>query len=419
MIIYKVKMKTSVTIMRKRNACSIKLVQSKLAVFVLLSLMFFQLQASNESNCSIEESQLPIDFQNTLDSLQKQFGFPGATAAYVLPDGTNGTVATGFADVELGEKMTIQSRMLSASIGKTLVGATAVALAFEGVINLDDSLSHWLSNRQWFMHLPNYNKITIRHLLTHSSGLPDHVYQIEFAKALSQKWYDQGNPFSPEDLVRFILDLPPLFESGKGWAYSDTGYILLGLVIEEATNKNVFDVIAERFLIPFNLTLTTPSNSRCLQNLSAGYTTKDNRFGLPVKTTSLSAEMLWHPGFEWTGGGFISNSKELAQWGWTLYAGKAMQYPYLEELLKAVSISRETNEIQYGAGVAIYRNSPLGNVYGHSGWIPGYCSSLRYYADYGIAIAFQINTDIGIIDSPTQVLHEMEIKLAEIVIKNN
>lgn len=412
-------MKTRLTIKSKRNACSNKLVQLKPPVLVLFLLMFCQLQTSNARNCRVEESQLLTDFQASLDSLQKQFGFPGATAAYVLSDETIGVVATGFADVETGTKMTLQSRMLSASIGKTFVGATAVALAIEGVINLDEPLSYWLGNKQWFKHLPNYSKITIRHLLTHNSGLPDHVYHEEFAKVVSQKWDRNDNPFSPEDLVGFILDLPPLFEAGKGWAYSDTGYILLGLVIEEATGKNVFDVIAERFLLPLNLTLTTPSNSRFLDNLSAGYMLKDNRFGFPVKTTSTTAEMLWHPGFEWTGGGFISNSKDLAQWGWTLYRGNAMQYPYLNELLEAVPISRETDEILYGAGVAIYRNSPLGNVYGHSGWIPGYCSSLRYYADYGIAIAFQINTDIGIIDAPNQVMHEMEIKLAETVIKNN
>lgn len=71
------------------------------------------------------------------------------------------------------------------------------------------------------------------------------------------------------------------------------------------------------------------------------------------------------------------------------------------------------------AGVAIYRSGAFGNVYGHGGWIPGYCSSLRYYPDYGISIAFQINTDIGIVDFSTPSIREMEIRLAEIVISGN
>ena len=64
---------------------------------------------------------------------------------------------------------------------------------------------------------------------------------------------------------------------------------------------------------------------------------------------------------------------------------------------------------------AIHENGPLGKTYGHGGWIPGYCSSLRYYPDCGVAIAFQINTDIGIMDSSTPVIEEMEIRLAKVV----
>ncbi|MBL4903378.1 MAG: serine hydrolase, partial [Desulfocapsa sp.] len=71
---------------------------------------------------------------------------------------------------------------------------------------------------------------------------------------------------------------------------------------------------------------------------------------------------------------------------------------------------------QYGAGVGIYRTGRFGPVYGHGGWIPGYSSSLRYYPDYGIAIAFQLNTDIGIVDDTTTVIREMEARLAEIAI---
>ena len=72
-------------------------------------------------------SNLSEDFQSALDALRRDYGFPGATAAYVLKDGTAGVAATGVADVEAGTPMTVQARMLSASIGKTFVGATVVA----------------------------------------------------------------------------------------------------------------------------------------------------------------------------------------------------------------------------------------------------------------------------------------------------
>jgi D-alanyl-D-alanine carboxypeptidase len=351
--------------------------------------------------------------------LHKQYGFPGATAAYVLPDGTVGVAATGVADLEAGTPMTVKSRMLSASIGKTFVGATAIALTREGILDLDIPVSRWLGDRKWFAHLPNHDAITLRHLLTHSSGLPDHVHLESFANEVSRKWREKDNPFPPEALIRFVLDLPPLFEVGKGWAYSDTGYILIGLVIEKATGRRYYNEIKERFVKPLGLTLTAPADRRFLPGLAAGYMAADNAFGFPRKTITADGVMVWHPGLEWTGGGLVSNSRDLVLWGKALFEGHAMSAPYLAELLNSVPISPDTPDIQYGLGVGIYRTGPFGPVYGHGGWIPGYSSSLRYYPDHGIAIAFQINTDIGKVENSTNVMHEMETRLAEIVISAN
>jgi len=98
---------------------------------VLLSLILPGLLFAKVSYNSATANSLVLkaQFQAALDTLQAQYGFPGATAAYILPDGTVDVVATGLADVELKIPMTPQSRMLAASIGKTFVGATVVALA--------------------------------------------------------------------------------------------------------------------------------------------------------------------------------------------------------------------------------------------------------------------------------------------------
>lgn len=359
------------------------------------------------------------DFQAALDAFQKKYDFPGATAAYVLRNGTTGVAATGLADVENETLMTVQSRMLSASIGKTFVGATAVALAREGVLELDAPVSRWLGDRQWFARLPNHDTIILRHLLNHSSGLPDHVHLESFATEVSHRWRETHNPFSPEELIGFVLDMPPLFEAGEAWSYSDTGYVLMGLVIEAATGRSYYEEIRERFLTPLDLTLTTPSGRRLLPGLAAGYMGAENAFGFPRKTTQANGMMEWHPGFEWTGGGLVSNSCDLARWGASLFGGNAMSGDYLTELLRSIPISPADPNVYYGAGVGIYRAGAFGPVYGHGGWIPGYSSSLRYYPDHGVTIAFQINTDIGIVDDTTPVVREMEARLAEIAISAN
>jgi len=365
---------------------------------------------------SAAASGLEDALQSALDTFQNHYAFPGATAACVLRDGTVGVAATGVADLETGTPMTPRSRMLAASIGKTFVGATAIALAREGVLNLDSPIYKWLSNQPWFARLPNHEAITLRHLLTHSSGLADHVHLESFVTAFSQEWRGKENTFPPERLIQFVLDRPPLFEVGKGWAYTDTGYLLIGLVIEKATGRSYYAEIRKRFLIPLDLTLTAPADQRYLPGLAAGYMATDNAFGLPRKTTIADGALAWHPGLEWTGGGLVSNSRDLARWGSIFFGGNAMSGACLDELLNSVSVGAETPDIRYGAGVAIYRTSPAGPVYGHGGWIPGHSSSLRYYPEHGITIAFQINTDIGVAGDTTSLMREMETGLAQTVI---
>jgi D-alanyl-D-alanine carboxypeptidase len=388
-----------------------------LAHMIVLALSFSTVTGQKSiDNCNLDS---PEYFKTALDSVQNKFGFPGITAAFVLKDGTHVSAASGLADVESGKLMTKDSRMLAASIGKSFVAATAIALSKEGLLNLDEPISCWLSDEKWFSRLPNHNKITLRHLLTHGSGLPDHVYMKSFSKAVSEKWKSDNNPFQPVELVEFILNQEPLFEAGKDWSYSDTGYIIIGLIIEKATRNCIFDEINQRFLQSLDLHQTSPSDQRLLSGLIPGYMSVDNRFQFPSKTLKDNGEMAWHPGFEWTGGGLVSNSADLANWGWYLFSGKAMSYPYLNELLKSVPISKESDEIRYAAGVAIYLKSPYGPVYGHGGWIPGYCSSLRYYPEYGISIAFQINSDVGLMNDLNPVIHKIESYLAEITIKSS
>ena len=145
---------------------------------------------------------------------------------------------------------------------------------------------------------------------------------------------------------------------------------------------------------------------------------EDNPFGLPPRTADGAGRLLWDPGMEWTDGGFFSTSRDLALWGHVLFAGAAMNAPYLDRLLDAVPVSSDAPSILYGAGVAIYAETPRGPVYGHGGWIPGYFSSLRHYAEHGVTVAFQINTDVGIADDSTDLVPTLEAALSDLAIGN-
>ncbi|QJY41086.1 beta-lactamase family protein [Vibrio cholerae] len=144
--------------------------------------------------------------------------------------------------------MKIDSRMLAASIGKTFVPASILLLVRYSSISLDDKLSCYLADRPWFNELPNSKQITIRQLLQYTSGLADHVYLPEFRQRFADSL---ENPLlskmETEDVIAILHKTDPLFESGEGWAYSDTGYLILGLVIEHVTQQNYYTWVNEKF----------------------------------------------------------------------------------------------------------------------------------------------------------------------------
>jgi D-alanyl-D-alanine carboxypeptidase len=171
--------------------------------------------------------------QEVLDALRAEHGFPGVSVAWTGTDGAVEMRASGLADLEAGVPMTPESRTLAASIGKTFVAAAALSLQAEERLSLDDPVSKWLGDRAWLPRLPNNAGLTLRHLLTHTGGLPDHVDLPAFQELFMSLGPDDPAP-DPEVLIALILDAEPLFRPGESWAYSDTGYLVAGLVIEAA-----------------------------------------------------------------------------------------------------------------------------------------------------------------------------------------
>lgn len=364
-----------------------------------------------------------LRLQAELEALHAKYRFPGATAAFVTADGGVVTAAVGVSDRDTGTAMTPESRMLAASIGKSFVGAAAIALVQEGKLDLDAPISTWLGKEPWFRRLPNHRSITLFHLLTHSAGLPDHVYTEGFAEAFGRQWNAPGNPLKPADLVGFILDKPALFEAGQGFAYTDTGYLLAGMVIEAVSTSSLYEEIIDRFLVPLRLGWTSPSNFKVLPGLVPGYLPENNQLGLPPATTVAPGIMAWNPAIEWAGGGFASTSRDLAVWAKALYEGKAITGgDYLDDLFRSVPVSADAPGVRYGAGVAIRETGPVGKSLGHGGGIPGYSSSMRYYPEHRVAVAFQVNVDGGmaggdpLVEDAENFLEEMERRLAVVAI---
>jgi D-alanyl-D-alanine carboxypeptidase len=332
--------------------------------------------------------------REVLARLSEEHGFPGATLAWTGSKGEVHTLAVGLADPDRNIPMTRDSRMLSASIGKSFVAAAVLTAVEQGKLNLDTPIREWLGERVWFGHLPNHDELTLRQLLTHTGGLPDHVYLPAFHEIFQESMGRQQPP-SPDQLIALIGDAEPLFAPGEGWAYSDTGYLIAARVLEAATNQPWTGYVRRHFLKPLDLHDTTPANRRKLPRLATGITAMDNPLGLPRRTQDDQGRLAWHPAIEDAGGGFVTTTRDLARWGHALWSGRVLSEDSFQTMLDGAPVDPERPDVIYGLGVVIEATEEFGEARGHRGWIPGYVSSLRYFPEYDTAIALQINSDVG------------------------
>ncbi|MFC1564382.1 serine hydrolase domain-containing protein [candidate division KSB1 bacterium] len=328
--------------------------------------------------------------QTKLDEICQRSGFPGATLGIVLENGTQFEFATGLADEEKNIPMTPSDRMFTGSQGKTFVAALMMQLLDEKKLNLDDRISKYLGDEEWFSRIPNHDVLTIRMLMHHTGGLPRYVFKQEFINNLTTI---PDKAYKPEELLAFIFDDPPMHEPDNGWAYSDTDYIIIGMIIEKICGNSYYSELDKRILKPFKLKDTIPSDRKALPGLIPGYTAdKAAPFFLPEKV-QVDGELVLNPQFEWCGGGLITTGRDLARWAKLLYEAKVFSQESLNEMLKPVGFSSgKPAETGYGLGVFIL-DTPSGKVYGHHGVFPGYETAMFYLPEEKIGIALQINAD--------------------------
>ena len=329
---------------------------------------------------------LKKELQMKLDEWHKAGKFPGATVGVVLPDGESFGLAVGFSDRESKTRMKPTDRMLAGSTGKTFAAATAMQLIKEGKFGLNDKVEKYLGKETWFARLPNANDITIRQLMNHTSGLVRYEFKEQFTKDLS---VNPDRVWKPEELLSYLLDEKAPFEAGKGWDYSDTNYIVLGMIIEKVTGKKFYDEANRRVVKKLKLSNTIPQDSREIKGLIQGYAGANNPFGGKDEMIT-DGKFAINPQFEWTGGGWASTGEDLARWAKMMYEGKAFDSSMVPVMLDGVPAKLGPN-VKYGLGVII-RPTAAGLTYGHSGFFPGYITDMMYFPEKKIAIAVQVNT---------------------------
>jgi D-alanyl-D-alanine carboxypeptidase len=348
---------------------------------------------------------LRLVLQGRIDSLVRASKFPGVVLGVALPDGSSYTIAGGYADTTKKEQMRPDARLLLGSVGKTFFSAVALQLVSEGRLDLDAPISQYLGDEPWFSRVPNAQQITVRNLMNHTSGLVRYEFNPKVTQAMTA---DADKTFTPAERISYILDTAPPFLAGQGWQYSDTNYIVLGMIVEKITGTPYYTLIRRRILEPLKLRNTIPSDRRTLPGVVQGYAGPNNEFGGRDAMWE-NGKMIVNPQMEWAGGGFASTADDLARWAKTLYGtNTVLKDDIRTQLVTGVPAQGLGRNATYGLG-AIIVPTDLGPSYGHSGFFPGYLTEVRYYPEYDFAISIIFNTSAPrvIRPAPATLLQDM------------
>jgi D-alanyl-D-alanine carboxypeptidase len=355
-------------------------------LFLVVPLMTLALAQVPGQQAAPSSTALAARLHDKFADLHKAASFPGGTAGFVLADGSSVGIAVGVSDRAAGTPMKAADRLLLGSVGKTYVSAVALQMIHERKFRLEDTLDRFFGTEAWFRRIANAPQITVRHVMNHTSGLVRYEFNPKFTADLS------ANPdkvWTGIDRLSYLSDAKPPFAPGAGWEYSDTNYIVLGMIIEKVAQNDYYAELRRRILVPFALKDTVPADSRTVPGLVQGYAGSNNPFGGRDEMIS-DGRFAVNPQFEWTGGGLAVTALDLAGWGKVLYEGRAFDASLMPAFLDGVP-AKLGPETKYGLGVII-RPSPLGISYGHSGFMPGYQTELMYFPELKTSIAVQVNS---------------------------
>jgi D-alanyl-D-alanine carboxypeptidase len=353
-------------------------------VFSGIILLLLTYCSTNSESQALKES-----FENRLEELVLQNDLPGINFSIIYPDGDQFDCSAGFADTEKEILLDTEHVMFSGSIGKTYAVAVLMQLFEEGKIDLDARYLSYFPETGWLTRLPNIELITVRQLLEHTSGLPRYIENQSLWDSL---YVNPDKVWSYEDRLSFIFDMGPVHDAGDGWAYSDSNYLLIGMLIEEIADSPYYSEVRSRILESLDLQNTYPGITREIKNLPMGYSRLGPFFRMPEIVVE-NGKYAFNPQMEWTGGGFASTTSDLARWANAYFSAKCFS---TESLTQITSINPNgkniSNGMSYGMGSFIF-DTKYGRMWGHTGFMPGFVSIFGYLPEKSIALALQINCD--------------------------
>ncbi|MCB9297698.1 MAG: serine hydrolase [Lewinellaceae bacterium] len=345
----------------------------------LFLLVFFSLFLLGKTTAQDVDPKLAEALQNALDSTHQVLGIKGLGAALQLPDGAVWAGGSGVSSLSPPDSVGPEHAFAIASVTKTITAACILQLADEGTLALDDSL------HQWLPAFPHVNPdITIRQLLRHQSGVYDILqnpgFQPQMLANVNRIWTLE------EVIAEFIR--PPAFQAGTRWGYSNTNYLLLGMVIEAATGNPYRQEFDQRFFTPLGLeSFSLPAYDPLPEQVAHLWL---DITGDGVVDDAHAFFSNWRSFFSATGpaGAYFATPADMARWMRACMSG-SLYAPETWDAARQTVGTTMPGGSRYGLGLV--ERSYLGLAsYGHGGDV-SYSSSVVYFPGKDLSIAVHAN----------------------------
>ncbi len=298
----------------------------------------------------------PDTVQQGLDTLVRADGMPGALASVTDREGRHRTYTAGVGDLATGAPVPRDGQVRVGSNTKTFTAVVMLQLVAEGKVALDASVDTYLPGLVRGERIDG-RRITIRHLLQQTSGLPNYTeYDI------------QPRYYEPRELLDIALRHKGHFAPGKKWEYSNTNYVLAGLIIEKVTRHTVAEEIDRRVIRRLGLRHTyfpAPRDTTIREPHPKGYY-QDAPGTPPAEITEID------PSWAWSAGQLISTNSDLNRFFAALLGGRLLPAAQLAEMRTTVRAPYFGDGARYGLGIVSRPLSCGGRSWGHGGSFPGY-----------------------------------------------
>src|SRR4051794_18071423 len=259
------------------------------------------------------------------------------------------------------------------SITKSFVATVALQLVGEGRLSLSDRVERRLPGV-----LPYGDRVTVRQLLNLTSGVPDNQDPVnaEFLKGnMTRSW-------TPRELVALVADQPPDFPAGHGWAYSNTNYMLAGMIIERVTGHRLGDELRRRILRPLGLDDTSfPVNATGMGEPHAR--------GFAFLDDGRRDVTVLNPSGTWAAGNLVSTAADIAHF-WRALLGGRLLAPAQLKAMKTTVPAWDSPTLGYGLGIQRVPTA-CGVVWGNGGEIAGFANSFENTEDGSRQAAVIVN----------------------------